>query len=85
MFKEKGRFGVIIYFFRVNVRLGEYNTDTNPDCIFQSGFEECNDPHLNVPVEETYPHAEYDPVGRGNDIALVRLTRDVRFSGEILQ
>ncbi|CAH0558761.1 unnamed protein product [Brassicogethes aeneus] len=64
----------------VNVRLGEHNTDTNPDCIQIRGYESCNDLHLDVEVEHYEAHSNYDPVKRTNDIGLVRLKTDVQFT-----
>lgn len=70
----------------MSVRLGEYDTKTSPDCKpdVLSGGENCAPPVLDVPVEKEIPHPEYrfsDP-NHYNDIALVRLSRDVTFGGK---
>lgn len=71
---------------RVSVRLGEYNTDTDVDCLENPTGKECADPAVDVPVDERIAHEEYDPqdLNQYNDIALLRLTRDVRFTGLIV-
>ncbi|XP_015120009.1 CLIP domain-containing serine protease 2 [Diachasma alloeum] len=66
-----------------NVRLGEYNTDTDPDCVMDSDNSEvCAPPLITVGVEETIVHENYQPLDRNqfNDIALLRLSRDVEFT-----
>jgi len=42
----------------------------------------CSDPILHIPVAEIIPHEDYQPdsPGKENDIALIRLSRAVRFS-----
>ncbi|XP_076383834.1 CLIP domain-containing serine protease HP8-like [Megalopta genalis] len=69
-----------------NVRLGEYNTDTHPDCI-QDGdvILVCADDPITVGVEEQIAHEYYRPASRDQtyDIALLRLTRDVSFSNYV--
>lgn len=63
-----------------SVRLGEYNTDTETDCIQDSETTEvCADDPITVGVEEQIAHEEYRPLSRDQryDIALLRLSRDV--------
>uniref|UniRef100_A0A6P7FRR7 CLIP domain-containing serine protease n=1 Tax=Diabrotica virgifera virgifera TaxID=50390 RepID=A0A6P7FRR7_DIAVI len=61
----------------VNVRLGEYNTESEVDC----DGELCNDPQ-DIGVEEVLYNEGYNNnnVHRYNDIALIRLNRSVKFS-----
>ncbi|CAH1161813.1 unnamed protein product [Phyllotreta striolata] len=61
----------------VNVRLGEFNTDSARDC--QGGL--CNNPE-DISVEEIIPHSGYNNnnQNRYNDIALVRLSRPVVYT-----
>jgi len=63
----------------VTVRLGEWNTDTDEDCVQQYGYEMCSDPPVDVGVEEAIPHPDYKDgsTNRYDDIALVRLKREV--------
>lgn len=61
------------------VRLGEWDQRTGQDCVQDQG---CNDPPVDISVEEAIAHEDYLPRGnpRGNrhhDIALVRLSRPV--------
>lgn len=69
-----------------NVRLGEYNIDTHPDCI-QDGdvILVCADDPITVGVEEQIAHENYRPSSRDQkyDIALLRLTRDVSFTNYV--
>lgn len=61
------------------VRLGEWDTTTDTDCddSFTDGTV-CNDPPVDIPIEEKVPHSNYDPQGSNqhNDIALLRLSRE---------
>lgn len=61
------------------VRLGEYDLRTDPDC---DEDEECNDPHVDVPVAEIIMHPEYyqEGVAQYHDIALLKLERTVEFT-----
>ncbi|KOC63285.1 Serine protease easter, partial [Habropoda laboriosa] len=68
------------------VRLGEYNTDTDPDCI-QDDIDSvvCADSTVSVGIEEQMIHESYRPTmtDRRYDIALLRLSRDVSFTNYI--
>ncbi|XP_014477561.1 PREDICTED: uncharacterized protein LOC106745987 [Dinoponera quadriceps] len=67
----------------VSVRLGEYDTDTERDCIKDGEFSvTCADDTVTVGVEEQIAHEDYLPTSRDqrNDIALLRLSRDVTFT-----
>lgn len=69
-----------------SVRLGEYNTGTNPDCI-PDGEESmiCADEPMSVPVEGQFVHEGYEPksTDQHNDIALLRLSREVAFTNYV--
>uniref|UniRef100_A0A1W7R8M0 CLIP domain-containing serine protease n=2 Tax=Aedes albopictus TaxID=7160 RepID=A0A1W7R8M0_AEDAL len=62
----------------VSVRLGEYDTTTDIDCITLDGEQICADPPIDVPVEEKVAHPEYNEKSMQNDIALLRLDRDIQ-------
>lgn len=63
----------------VNVRLGEYNTSTpNPDFEDTPSGRIYNDPLVTVPIEEAIFHENYDANALHNDIAILRLSRDVQ-------
>lgn len=74
----------MIYHFRHRVRLGEWNTDSEEDCVTNKGYEDCNDAPVDMQVEEVIPHSDYDDknINRYNDIALIRLSEDARFTGK---
>lgn len=59
----------------VHVKLGEFDTTTNPDC--KQGF--CNDRYIIAGIEEKVVHEGYSVhnVEGHHDIALLRLDRSV--------
>lgn len=65
------------------VRLGEWDTQTDVDCD-DSFVDEtvCNDPAVDIPIEQKIPHESYDPnaSNQHNDIALLRLAQNVPFT-----
>lgn len=65
------------------VRLGEWDTSTDQDCDDSFVNENvCNDPAIDVPIEALIPHENYDPQASNqhNDIALLRLAQNVRYT-----
>nr|QFZ95602.1 serine protease 3 [Lasioderma serricorne] len=67
----------------VSVRLGEYDTDNSTDCEYSGQGEPfCSDPPLDIPVEQAIAHEDYNPDDKNqyHDIALLRLSRAVRFT-----
>lgn len=64
----------------VGVRLGEYDTTTDIDCITLDDEQICADPPIDVPVEEKTTHPEYNEKSMLNDIALLRLDRDILYT-----
>ncbi|KAI9580744.1 serine protease 7 [Glossina fuscipes] len=61
------------------VRLGEYDTNQEIDCI----EDDCNEKPVDLGFEEVIPHPDYFTTGnihRHHDIALIRLAADVKFS-----
>lgn len=69
-----------ISLFRTAVRLGEWDTNSDNDC--DNG--DCSEPVVDVTVEELLSHENYNSNSKAqeNDIALIRLSRDVEFTGE---
>lgn len=66
-----------------SVRLGEYDTSTTTDCLWDGDIKTiCADDPITVSVEEQIPHENYRPerTDRKFDIALLRLSRDVIFT-----
>lgn len=73
---------------RVSVRLGEHDLNSDTDCAKSNyGDEYCSDTPINVPVAETIAHESYDPLGidQHHDIALLRLIRNVEFTGGLCE
>uniref|UniRef100_A0A182QUT5 CLIP domain-containing serine protease n=1 Tax=Anopheles farauti TaxID=69004 RepID=A0A182QUT5_9DIPT len=64
----------------VGVRLGEYNTSSEIDCVIDEDGEYCADPPVDVAVESSTVHPEYDEPSHANDIALVRLARSIQYT-----
>lgn len=68
---------------RKYVRLGEYNTEDDIDCIYLSDdVKQCAEMPMNVGVAEIIV-PRYDEFSFVNDIALIRLERKVPFSSFI--
>ena len=58
--------------------MGEYDLRTDIDCV----GKDCNEKVLQVGVEETIPHPQFDTsnANRHHDIALIRLNADVTYT-----
>ncbi|EDV94551.1 GH19111 [Drosophila grimshawi] len=68
------------------VRLGEWDTSMNPDCIQErNGRRDCNDPYVDVPVSQIIAHPQYPVTEKDqhHDIALLRLRNAVTFTASI--
>lgn len=61
------------------MRLGEFDTTKERDCEVSDGEEYCSDQPIDVQIERLIPHENYDPQNpnQHNDIALLRLSRDI--------
>uniref|UniRef100_A0A336L8U8 CSON005504 protein n=1 Tax=Culicoides sonorensis TaxID=179676 RepID=A0A336L8U8_CULSO len=64
------------------VRLGEYNTDTEMDCIQEEGGLDCADEPMDIEVEKITIHPEYSQSSwdKHHDIAIIKLKRDAIYS-----
>ncbi|CAH1727598.1 unnamed protein product [Chironomus riparius] len=64
------------------VRLGEWDRRTNPDCMEFVNEQVCNDPFVDVQVMKVITHPNYkkESVNQFNDIAILELERDVKFT-----
>ena len=62
--------------------MGEYNTETEQDCIRNEKYLDCADPAIDVDFEEIIVHPNYRSGSKNkhHDIALIRLTEAVLFS-----
>ncbi|XP_029050777.1 CLIP domain-containing serine protease 2-like [Osmia bicornis bicornis] len=70
----------------VNVRLGEYDTITNPDCVKDDANSTvCADDVITVGIEKQIAHENYNPLSPDQkyDIALLRLNRDIPFTNYV--
>ncbi|XP_071450626.1 CLIP domain-containing serine protease HP8-like [Hetaerina americana] len=70
----------------VGVRLGEHDTDTNPDCVNYEDGRVCGDPVQDFNVAEVIVHPQYQSQSRDkhHDIALIRLDRAAPITDYIL-
>lgn len=66
-----------------SVRLGEWDTNTDPDCeVDATGYRDCAPPHQDILIEEYTIHEKYEAVSVNQwyDIGLLRLERAVAYS-----
>jgi hypothetical protein len=68
----------MIFCCRGVIRLGEHNTNTDPDCE----DDVCADPHQDYFPTEVIVHEDYGKPLFKNDISLIRLDRHVVFSSK---
>ena len=68
--------------FRFQIRLGESDVTTDPDCeTFVTG-KHCGNPVKIYEVEEIIQHPQYDIKSRySHDVALIRLNDTIKFTG----
>lgn len=67
--------------FRANsVRLGEWRISTTQDCVTNVAIEDCADPVVDLLIEELMPHPYYSSRSGNNDIAILRLEKDVIYT-----
>lgn len=64
------------------VRLGDWRISTDPDCIEGVAISECTSVQ-RMKVKETLPHPYYSNKAKNNDIALLRLENDIKFTDYI--
>ncbi|XP_050095404.1 serine protease easter-like isoform X2 [Anopheles aquasalis] len=66
------------------VRLGEQDKSKEIDCIvYSNGEKSCADPPVDVAIESTVVHSQYNPSKLLHDIALIRMVHYVEFSYSI--
>lgn len=72
----------VILCFRVSVRLGEYDTQGNPDCIQEQDGFDCAEEAMEFEVEKVIVHPYYDEKSRNkhHDIALIKTKKPVKYS-----
>lgn len=67
----------------VQVRLGEWNTTSSPDCQRFQTDSVCAPPHIDIQIDRIVVHEQYAPqnsTNYSNDVALLHLDRSVTFS-----
>uniref|UniRef100_A0A1B0ADI6 Peptidase S1 domain-containing protein n=1 Tax=Glossina pallidipes TaxID=7398 RepID=A0A1B0ADI6_GLOPL len=65
------------------VRLGEWDTDTNPDCqVDIRGNKDCAPPYVDISVDRVFPHDSFNMSVNGIrfDVALLRLSSSVTYT-----
>lgn len=69
----------------VSIRFGENDLNQNPDCEGYGSNRDCADAAVDVPVEQVIVNDQYSAYNEQqyNDIALVRLARNVKFTAFI--
>ncbi|XP_055903356.1 uncharacterized protein LOC129939382 [Eupeodes corollae] len=69
-----------------HVRLGEFNVKTEPDCIEEANYLNCNDASLDMSVERIFVHPDYNEYSadKYDDIAIIRLKSIVPFTHFIM-
>ncbi|KAL1379509.1 hypothetical protein pipiens_014847 [Culex pipiens pipiens] len=72
-----------VYNFKpLQVRLGEYDLSRDTDCNLNDNTD-CAPPVEDINIESIIPHQKYNDDNKLNDIALIRLARDVSFGDNI--
>lgn len=67
-----------------DVRLGENDLSTEEDCdVYPDGDNICAPKPIEYEVEEIIAHSQYDTKVKQNDIALIRLKENVKYSSFI--
>uniref|UniRef100_A0A2C9GLQ9 CLIP domain-containing serine protease n=2 Tax=Anopheles arabiensis TaxID=7173 RepID=A0A2C9GLQ9_ANOAR len=64
----------------VSVRLGEYNTKTEIDCVTEEQEEICADPPIDAGIESVIVHPGYQDMAHADDIALLRLAQSIEYT-----
>ena len=76
----KKKFVFITAMILHGVRVGEHNIKTTKDCDYDNGvIEDCAEKHQDFLTEKVIFHPNYSNVTHHNDIALIRLSRDIDF------
>jgi Trypsin len=65
-------------FYRATVRVGEYETTTNPDCSNSL----CAISVKDVPISKTVMHPNYDESTFNHDIMVITMQYKVNFTGK---
>lgn len=67
-----------------NVRLGEFDLETDVDCDTVNDYFYCSYPPIDFDIASYFIHELYKPeVGNPNDIAVIRLSETVKYTNFI--
>lgn len=71
------------FFYRLGVRLGEYRISTDVDCVDHgvNGQDCISNQTIDVGIKSVTIHPNYDRRSYSNDIGLVKLAKDIDFTG----
>lgn len=64
------------------VRLGEHQISSDEDCRVVRGARTCAPPVEDIGVDDIFIHEHYTNITKYNDIAIVKLSRDVVFKSD---
>lgn len=70
------------WYFRLYVRLGEHKISSSPDRQFLKGRWRTAPPEEDIGVDKIFIHEHFDFQRKLNDIALIKLSKDVEFKSE---
>lgn len=70
----------MVLYYSLQVRLGEYDLSRDTDCNLNDN-RDCAPPVEDINIKSIIPHQKYNDDNKLNDIALIRLARDVSFGG----
>jgi len=62
------------------VWLGDWKLSEDPDCQILVAHTECGDPVQKIEIKTQIPHPFYSPRSGNNDIGLLRLEHDVKYT-----
>ncbi|KAH8284818.1 hypothetical protein KR054_001459 [Drosophila jambulina] len=83
---ECGATVITPHFFRMSIRLGEHNISSPTDCKAYGKVVLCQPPYEDVPVSvhSSIIHKDFESSTLRNDIALIRLPREIIFQNHSL-
>ncbi|KYB26592.1 Transmembrane protease serine 9-like Protein [Tribolium castaneum] len=64
----------------VLVRLGEHDLLADKDCFTINNYTTCAPPHVDFTIQEVTVHKQYNTRTIQNDIALIKVRRQIRFT-----
>lgn len=72
-----------LFYSRDSVILGEYDTRHQMDCIHYYGHRDCSEKPIKRNIQEVILHPNWKWSYFDNDVALIRMSSPVEYSGEI--